>query len=808
LSSTADFPVLSASDGIVLTGALALTGPGADQFRGVRVVGDTLMLTAAAVPEPSSAALLLAALSSLAIGRRRRGLTIAGKVCCATAILIAVQTWATLANALEMTPRKVLSTYGSDRATRLVQSNKIATLDGITHVSWMDFDDKVQINSYNAALDEWSGTSTIGIGQDNHGPASIAFDSEGYIHAIFGPHNSSFQYAVSAQPNDASSWIPQGTLGNFATYPSMVIDANDTIHFTYRGGVNAVFPQSLFYQQLPKDGVWSQPTMLANTGPEYINYAHYHQSMGIGPNGEIHLAYDIFRYHNPSPYARAAGAGHMMSLDGGTTWETIDGEVLTQPVQPGSDVYYRTTDAPNGLSSNNIVIDSQGNPWISVWDYDDQAYSTSYLYHHDGAAWKSYRIDDLLPAAYSGMRFSSDFAVGLDENDGIYIAGNMNGNVAVLYGADPDDGPFDLLIVDPAKAGFSPQGINIERNVGHNDVDTPRISYYSGTDGSPSTVYTVQLINEGDLRSRSWRINGSGIWNFASSWTPSTAPNGSAFRAIFGPSIAAPSTVIVDTNVTANALTFNSSHSYALAGNGTVLLEGQDAGILVAEGEHQLQTELVLQSDASVDVVAGSFAFNNQIDLAGNTLTLLGEVAINHSVIDSVGGGSILNVGTLTTLDGGELAADLTSVGTLAFSGLDADSVGSALRIAGKADLRGVIELDFADGEVPVGSRSILTAYEGITLTGPLTLSGPDAAQFRGVQIVGNSLVLTAYAVPEPAAISLWIVGQAFVGFSFAGSWRFLATSVSFSGVRRESSRGSHSGSTWPENISVTRVNQ
>jgi hypothetical protein len=683
-----------------------------------------------------------------------------------------------VASALEMSPRKVLSTNGSDRATRLVQSNKIATLDGISHVSWLDFDNKVQIASYDSAIDQWSGTTTIGVGQDNHGPASIAMDSEGYLHAIFGPHNSSFQYKVSAQPNDSSSWVTKGNFGTFATYPSLVIDENDTLHFTYRGGGSSLFPLSLFYRQLPKGGTWSTPKMLANTGPGYADYAHYHQSMAIGPSGEIHLAYNIYKFDNPSPYDRATGAGHMMSLDGGTSWQTIEGEQLSSPVQPHSGVFYRTSTAPYGLSSHNVALDSQGDPWISVWDYDNLSYSTSYLYHHDGTDWKSYRVNDLLPAAYSGMRFSSDFSVGLDDNDNIYVAGSMNGNVAVLYGSNPDEGPFDLLIVDPARAGFTPQGINIERNVGHNDLGTPRISYYSGTDGTPSTVYTVQLINDDDAQSRSWRLAGSGIWTYSSSWSPSSAPNSEVDRAIFGPSITAPSTVMVDANVTTNSLTFNSSHAYALAGTGTINFDGGDAGILVSQGQHQIQTKVALQADVSIDAVSGSVEFLNQIDLAGNTLTILGNVEIQHSVVDTIGGGAIINAGMLTTLGGASLAGDLTSVGTLAFDALSATSVASALSIAGQAVLRGEIEVSFVDATTPIGDVAILTASNGITLTGPLTLTGSGASMFRGVRVVGNRLVLSTYSVPEPAGVLLGLVGMGISSLSFARPRRQIAASV------------------------------
>ena len=161
------------------------------------------------------------------------------------------------AAAIGMTPCRVLSTNGSDRATRLVQANKIVTYEGKTHVAWLDWlaDSKISTFDINSGL--WSPTTTIGTGQDNHGGPALAVDSNGYLHTIFGPHAGPFQYKVSAQPNNSSSWNAQPGFAPSATYPSFVIDANDTLHLTYRGSGSTLYPLNLVYQRLPKNGTWS-----------------------------------------------------------------------------------------------------------------------------------------------------------------------------------------------------------------------------------------------------------------------------------------------------------------------------------------------------------------------------------------------------------------------------------------------------------------------------------------------------------------------------------------------------------------------
>src|SRR4051794_37695276 len=89
---------------------------------------------------------------------------------------------------IQLGPKRVLSTTGSDRATRYVQSNKTVTLHDISHVTWLDSNFASKVTSFNSSTQLWSNTKTIGTGYDNHGGPAIAVDGDGYLHAIFGPH--------------------------------------------------------------------------------------------------------------------------------------------------------------------------------------------------------------------------------------------------------------------------------------------------------------------------------------------------------------------------------------------------------------------------------------------------------------------------------------------------------------------------------------------------------------------------------------------------------------------------------------------
>ena len=96
----------------------------------------------------------------------------------------------------------------------------------------------------------------------------------------------------------------------------------------------------------------------------------------------------------------------------------------------------------------------------------------------------------------------------------------------------------------------------------------------------------------------------------------------------------------------------------------------------------------------------------------------------------------------------GTLNVELGGTGAGEFSSFD---------IGGTAALGGFLFAELVDGFAPAigDSFTVLTADNlidnGITLSGPLT-------QLMSLSVVGNSLVLTATAVPEPASFALLLV--------------------------------------------------
>jgi hypothetical protein len=255
---------------------------------------------------------------------------------------------------------------------------------------------------------------------------------------------------------------------------------------------------------------------------------------------------------------------------------------------------------------------------------------------------------------------------------------------------------------------------------------------------------------------RQWGLTGSGVYGQFLNWQNLFVPNTTDHVAAFGSSITAPSTIIIDSAVSVNGMTFNNSNTYALSGNGEVTLGGTNPFVTATSGNHEIQVKLKLAGDTTVNGAGGSIALNNQIDLAGNTLTTMGSVTINNSIIDSAGGGSggLVNEGTLAPLGSTFVGGDFTNYGTLALD----PSAGDKLDVLGSASLAGSISVYLSDGTAPTDGMTILTAAEGIQMLGALTLTGPDAGLFSGLSIVGNSLVLNLAAVPEPATVNLFLM--------------------------------------------------
>jgi hypothetical protein len=208
---------------------------------------------------------------------------------------------------------------------------------------------------------------------------------------------------------------------------------------------------------------------------------------------------------------------------------------------------------------------------------------------------------------------------------------------ATVAGHDFTPQPFDQSVWD-GLSGFRIR--NDVAGVAHHDanfgMDVDNILITSNT----ATDFT-------------WK-GGSGDWDQATNWTPGGSPgNGMATLSddtvLFGSASGATSTIFTDSQVDINQIQFdNETASHLIVGPGGVnmIATTEDTPVAplvkVLAGDHTFQTPFSIGDDTTITVDSGSLTFDNQVDLAGHTLTLSGTTSFNHSVVDSVGGGLVV----------------------------------------------------------------------------------------------------------------------------------------------------------------------
>ena len=376
---------------------------------------------------------------------------------------------------------KLLSDHGSTRAARYATANKIVTIGGRTHVSWLDSVSNTMIATYDHASERWTEPVKVGSGTDNHGGPALTCDSQGHLHIIFGPHGDvPFQHCRSTRPNDATKWLEPDRFGHHPTYPSAVCDDEDTLHVIYRGSLKRGHPCKLMYQQKPKDGAWSDPRGLAEAPAEWKGYTHYHASITVAGDQTLHVAYNI--YYNGA----AKHAGHMTSRDRGHTWQLADGSPLDVPVGVESNAIFARTD--EAFKVINVACDSGGRPWIGLADARSKAGPT--IYHHDGNAWSSFCPARRTSPAVAAGELGFGASLAIDVEDGIYLAvtrgapvtGGTKGSVVLIYSLDRGKS-FRVLEVFPPDPQMPHTGLSLERPTGHHAVKTPWLLFSTGEKG-------------------------------------------------------------------------------------------------------------------------------------------------------------------------------------------------------------------------------------------------------------------------------------------------------------------------------------
>jgi len=499
-------------------------------------------------------------------------------------------------------------------------------------------------------------------------------------------------------------------------------------------------------------------------------------STGIWSGGDWTQQFDSF----PLSVDTGAGPGPFLvntthGIDGDTAFAAAGGGAAHWTLDhvavpsPADDVYQLTLDAFVTYNGNN---DGTNNAGFGLSDSDDNPFGTEFMVQYGRANGNGWRVDYRALGGelqHSGTNFGT--VAGLGHNNG-FLAGNPSGaddglvRIAMTVIDHGATGTVDTSIWEIANPS---NRIDFDQQVLTSDPsELDRITVLQGISvAANDTGIDIDNITWTREDASVWGASSGGNWNTAANWAPARTPgDGSATadddKVTFGSAITSNATVFSDSGLELNNITFdNSSASYIVAGTGGVSMIATtgavDPTIDVDSGNHTFQTPVAFDGDTTITVNSGSLTFDNQIDLKGNTLVLFGgATSINHSVVDSVGGGSILGALVSLAADGDTtIGANLTLSDTNTLA-IDLGASGSdSFSVTGDVSLDGVLDVTLADGYLPSGSYTVLTASGTLTDNG-LTLHPSDVGAFS-LSVTGGNVILSA--VPEPTAITLLLLG-------------------------------------------------
>lgn len=298
----------------------------------------------------------------------------------------------------------LLSSKGSTRATAYGFSNKSVTLEGRTHVVWLDAVAQVCGRTYDHATKRWSETYYLFEGCDNHTSPALVADRDKHLHIAYGPHgvwggwnHGRVKWAISAQPNRMDLWRDEQNFGYNATYPCLVHMPQDIDVIAYRGGEP---PASVMFQRQGPLGGWTTAREIFQQEIE-PQYTHVGATCACGPDGTLYLAchfYNVGGKQHPvtgdKSKMRSYGVGILKSPDLGETWKNLHGEPVAVPALYSE----RIAVPPFGadVRMNGLAFDSRGSLWALTMSAGVES-SDILLSRWAGKDWETVNLASQLP---------------------------------------------------------------------------------------------------------------------------------------------------------------------------------------------------------------------------------------------------------------------------------------------------------------------------------------------------------------------------------------------------------------------------
>lgn len=321
----------------------------------------------------------------------------------------------------------LLSESGSTRATAYNWGNKCVTLEGRTHVVWLDAVSQVCGRTYDHATKSWGSTHRLHEGCDNHANPSLTADRHGHLRMTWGPHGwgtgwnqGRIKWAISDRPHDLSAFSRQASFGYNATAAAIVHTPNDLDAVVSRGG--EVPCGMMFHQQRPKGGFSSAHLLMhQDIAPQYT---HHYGHITCDARGTLYAATHFYNVGGGDNHPvqgdksrmRSYGMAILRSTDAGHTWSDLRGHAVQTPT------LYEERLAIPPLNADMYVCGIEVDPSGTLWALANQRNMMGgglLLSQWRGeAGWQTVDLSPNLPPD----RVSVDACLGIDRLGRIHVA--------------------------------------------------------------------------------------------------------------------------------------------------------------------------------------------------------------------------------------------------------------------------------------------------------------------------------------------------------------------------------------------------
>lgn len=309
-----------------------------------------------------------------------------------------------------------LSNTGSDRASAYITSNKIVRHNGLIYAGWLDAPGgpgqlaPIRLAIWEEETGKMVADHVLGKAYDNHCGPALAMESTGRLHVMIGAHHNPLLYRWSDDPLNLESWSEPVALGPFATYPSLVVDSQGTLHLLHR---HMDERWQLWYRRKPRNAEWEQWVVLAQS--PLPGYNHFYQSLVVGPDDSLHVLFQFcYSETGRSADAKSRSVVSLQSTDRGESWVHA-GVRLESPLVPENTtpiLHY----PEGGIRISNLVVDQKRQAWFFA-NFPEPPYAA--LYCHDGNGWAVRDVAELLASvSFEGGRESS---LSLDRNGCLHL---------------------------------------------------------------------------------------------------------------------------------------------------------------------------------------------------------------------------------------------------------------------------------------------------------------------------------------------------------------------------------------------------